>query len=88
MRDDGENIVLEFDMNGFMRDDIKVDVKDDSISIEAENKVDKKMEEEGYEGYEKSEKNFSYSSSLPEVIKDEAKINFEDGKLTIIIPKK
>lgn len=83
-----DNVVLEFDLDGFTEDDLKVDVSDDSISISAENKVEKKSEREGYHGYEKNQKTFSYFSSLPPVNSDKAEVNFSNGKLRVVIPKK
>lgn len=88
MRDDGKNFIFEFDLSGFERDDLNVNVSDDSISISAEKKIEKKSEGDGHEGVEMSERSFSYSSDLPPVDGKNADVQFSDGKLKVVVPKK
>lgn len=88
MLEEEDSVILEFDLDGFTEDDLKIDISEDSISISAENKIEKKLDNDSVHGFEKSEKTFSYSSNLPKVEKDNAEINFSNGKLRIIIPKK
>lgn len=81
-------VYLEFDLPNFSRDDIDVDIKKNSISVKAKKSFSKKDEKDGAETYEESSEDFYYSSSLPDVKDEKAKIDFVSGKLKITIPKK
>jgi HSP20 family molecular chaperone IbpA len=81
-------IELEFNLSDFTRDEIDVKIEDNSISVFAETESEKNLDKDDMKGFSKSSHNFSYSSSLPPVKEDEAKIDFVDGKLKITIPKK
>ena len=83
-----KEIFFEFDLPGFSRDEIEVDIKHDSISIHAETKKEKRREEKDFKSYEKSSQDFSYESSLPEIDKEKSKIDFSNGKLKITLYKK
>lgn len=81
-------VFLEFELPNFSRDDINVDIKENSISVKASKSKSEKDMKDGVEMYEESSENFSYSSSLPKVDNKKAKIDFTGGKLKITIPKK
>lgn len=87
MNINNDSVILKFDLHGFEMEDIKIDIEDDEIRIEAKRDTEKKVSEENFESYEKSSRNFSYSSSLPPIKEDDAVIEFKHGILKITIPK-
>lgn len=89
MENNENEIVLEFDLPGFKREDIDVKITDNSIKIKAERKVDTKVEIEGFMQEATHAQSFNYSSNLPNVKPEGSKIDFNEdsGKLRIKIPK-
>jgi HSP20 family protein len=83
-----DEIRFNFELPDFSREEIDVKIEDDLISIFAESKKEKNVDEKNLKSFEKSERTFSYSASLPKIKKDEAKIDFESGVLRVVIPKK
>jgi len=83
-----KNIILKFNLPEFKREDLKINIKEDSNFIIGKKEVKEKITRENFESEEETKRNFSYYSSLPKVKEKEAKINFEKGILKIEIPKK
>jgi HSP20 family protein len=79
-------LCVRADLPGLTKDDIKVDVTDDAVTVEGERK---RHEEEKKKGYYRSERSygfFSRSVALPEGAKaDTAKATFKDGVLEVTI---
>jgi HSP20 family protein len=89
LEDKDKDFVLKAEMPGFKKDDIEIEVKDDSVSITgtAGWKYDKKGQL--YICKERACKTFFRSISLPEEIKvDEVKADLSDGILEVTLPKK
>lgn len=82
------DVIVKADVPGVKKEDISVTVTEDTISIRGEVKSDY---EEKKENYFHSERFFgTYSRTLPLptlVAADKATAKFEDGVLTITIPK-
>lgn len=90
--EDDENITVVTDLPGVNKDDIKIDITEDTLTIDA--KFEEETEEEGEEEgvkYHKKERSYGEANRtivLPANIKmDEAKAKFENGVLTVILPK-
>jgi len=85
MRDLGDKYRVEAEMPGLDKDDIEIEVRGDSIVIEAEK--EENIEEEG-EDYLRSERGYrSFYRKLP--LPDEVKVeDLENGILSIDLPKK
>ena len=84
-----KNYLLKAEMPGFKKENIEIDVQDNSISIIGEVgwKYDKKEHE--YLCKERACKTFYRVVDLPEEIKvDEVTANLSDGVLEIMLPKK
>ena len=87
--EDEKEYSLEIVVPGFKKDDIKIKVDDDVLTISAE----KKMESEEKKKREYTRREYSYSSftrsfQLPENVRDDSiKAHFEDGVLEIRLPK-
>jgi len=82
-----DSVILKFNLQGFDRDDIKINFDDDEINIVAKKDIEKKVSEENFTSYEKSNHNFSYSSQLPRAKEENAVIQFNNGILKITIPR-
>jgi len=80
------DLVIEAEVPGIAREDLKLNIEDDILTLEGEKKKENKDEEYLYK--ESKEGRFSQSFSLPEnADKDKIKAKFENGVLRIIIPK-
>jgi HSP20 family protein len=80
-------LVVRADLPGLSREDIKVDVTDDRITIQGERKSEHEDKREGLYRTERSYGSFARVIPLPEgTITDQAKATFKDGVLEITMP--
>lgn len=90
LKDEGDHYLLEADMPGFAKEDIKLSFKDNVLSISA-SKNEEKTEENKETNYMMKER---YASSimrqliLRSVREEEIEANMENGVLKITLPKK
>ena len=79
---------VEIDLPGMKKDEINIQVEDNSLVISGERKIKKDMKEENYYKIESSFGTFSRTFSLPENV-DVENIHAEskNGVLEIVIPK-
>jgi len=83
---DGQ-VVIRADLPGLSKEDIKVEVSDDAITIEGERKQEKKEEREGYCYSECSYGSFYRAIPLPEgVDASKAAAEFCNGVLEVTVP--
>ena len=83
---DGQ-LVVRADLPGLSKDDIKVEIKEDMLSIQGERKQEKKEEREGYFYNECSYGSFYRAVPLPEgVDASKATAEFHNGVLEIAMP--
>lgn len=79
--------VVRADLPGLSKDDVKVDVTDDRITIQGERKREHEEEREGVYRSERTYGSFSRVIPVPEgTITDQAKATFKDGVLEIVMP--
>jgi HSP20 family protein len=89
LEDRDKDYVLKAEMPGFKKEDIEIEVKDDSVEITGAVgwKYDKK--EQAYICKERACESFYRMVDLPEEIKvDDVKATLSDGVLEITLPKK
>jgi HSP20 family protein len=80
-------LVVRADLPGLKKDDVKVDVTDDTITIQGERQQEEETEHEGVYRSERRYGSFYRAIPLPEgAITDQAKANFTNGVLEITIP--
>jgi HSP20 family protein len=80
-------LVVRADLPGLTKDDVKVDVTENGITIQGERKREHEEEREGVYRSECSYGSFRRVISLPEgAITDQAKATFKDGVLEITMP--
>jgi HSP20 family protein len=79
--------IVRADLPGLSRDDVKVDVSDEGITIQGERKREHEEEREGVYRSERSYGSFYRVIPVPEgAIVDQAKATFKDGVLEIAMP--
>ena len=88
--EDEKNYMIEVAAPGFNKEDFKVNIEDDILTISAE--VKREMEETGqnrqYNRREYSYSSFTRSFSLPEDVKEDSiTANYVNGILTLTMPK-
>jgi len=75
------------DLPGINKDDVKVEVTDDSLIIQGERKHEEEEKREGYYHSERTYGNFYRSIPLPEGAKiEDAQADFKNGCLEVTIP--
>lgn len=87
--DCGDNFKLEADLPGFKKEDIKIDLLDDRLTISAQRKSE--TEEKDKNGYVRRERNCgSFSRTFDASGIDAANISasYADGVLCMTLPKK
>lgn len=89
VKENGDSFIVEVAASGMDKNDFKIDVEDDVLTISAEKKQEKKDETEKYTRREFSYNSFSRSFTLPENVNgDQIKASYENGMLVIKLPKK
>ncbi|NCE64361.1 Hsp20/alpha crystallin family protein [Pseudoflavonifractor sp. 524-17] len=89
IRDGGTQFVLEAELPGFRKEDIKLDLKDGILTISAEH-TEKKEEKDGKGQYIRRERRYgSFSRSFDVTGIDESGITaaYRDGILELCLPK-
>ena len=82
------NYELKAQLPGIKKEDIDVEVYEDSVMIKGETKEEKKEEKENLYRSEFRYGKFIRNIPLPsEVLSNEAKAEFKDGVLTVTMPK-
>jgi len=80
-------LVVRADLPGLSKDDVKVDVTDEAITIQGERRREHEDERGGVYRSERSYGSFQRVIALPEgAITDQAKASFRDGVLEITMP--
>lgn len=80
-------LVVRADLPGLTKDDVKVDVTDESIVIQGERRREQEFERNGIYRSERSYGSFRRIIPLPQgAITDQAKATFKDGVLQVTMP--
>lgn len=81
-------VVVMTAVPGVKPDDIDITISGNTLTISGETKQEEEVKEQNYVRRERRYGSFSRSVVLPESLKaDEAEASFEDGVLTLTIPK-
>jgi len=87
--EDQDSYHVELAAPGLKKEDFKLNVEDDVLSISVEKKEEKNKTEKGYTRREFNYTNFSRSFTLPDSVNtDGIKASYKDGVLEIDLPKK
>ena len=81
------DLVVTAELPGLKKEDVKVELTDDSLVIQGERKHEHKEDHEGFHSFERSYGQFYRSIPLPEGAKtDMAKAELTDGVLKVSVP--
>lgn len=86
--EDGDDIVVKTELPGMKKEDIEVNLTEDSITVSGEKKREEKVERKDYYRLERSHGSFHRSCRLPAEVKTAgARAEFKDGVLEVRAPK-
>lgn len=88
--DTGDAFKLEAELPGFKKEDIKIDIENDCLTISAERKINND-EEDKKQNFVKRERfygSFSRSFDVTGIDTDAIDASYTDGILTLTLPKK
>jgi HSP20 family protein len=86
--EDDENIIVKIDIPGVKKDDIKIDITEDSLGVMAKFKRELEVEDVNYIKRERKHGEANRIMVLPaKIVMDETTAKFENGVLTVTLPK-
>jgi len=89
VHDTGKEVVIDAELPGIDKKDIKVEVKDQTLTLAGERKYEEKTEKDNYSRIERRYGKFSRTFGLPETIDaGKVKAKYNNGILTLTLPKK
>ena len=86
--DTGEAYKLEAELPGFKKDDIKIDIENDCLTISAERKENKDENKHNFVKRERFYGSYSRSFDVSGIDVDKISAAYTDGILTLELPKK
>ncbi len=86
--DTGDAYQLQAELPGFNKDDIKIDVENDVLTISAERKLEKSDNKHSFVKRERFYGSFSRSFDVSGINVDGIEAAYTDGVLTLTMPKK
>ena len=88
MHQTADDLVVKTSLPGFKPEEVDISINDGTINIKGEHEEEQEVEEENYFCKERRYGTFSRSLPLPVKVKsDKAEAVFEDGVLTLTLPK-
>jgi HSP20 family protein len=86
--DEGDKYAIKLDVPGVKKDEVKLNVSDNSLEISAQHKEEEEEKKKNYVRKERSEISYYRTIPLPEkVVSDKTQAKLTDGVLNITIPK-
>ena len=86
--EDNENLYVHAEIPGVDKNDIKINIVGDVLTISGEKKSEQKDEKKNYYRIERSYGSFSRSFTLPaEIVVDKISADYKNGVLEITMPK-
>jgi HSP20 family protein len=80
--------VVKVELPGVNKDDVKIVMQDNILTVRGEKKQEAEKKESGYHRVERSYGSFQRSFTLPTSVRnDKIEANFRDGILSITLPK-
>ncbi len=86
-RSTGGDIVLQAELPGMAKDDIDLQIENNTLTLRGERTLSSEVKEEQYHRVERAHGAFSRSFSLPETVDSSTvRAEFKDGVLTVSMP--
>jgi HSP20 family protein len=83
-----DDVIINTEIPGMSKDDVKVSVQDNILTLSGEKKQEKEEKDANYHRVERSYGSFSRSFTLPTTVQpDKVKAAYRDGILRITLPK-
>jgi len=83
-----ETIVMKADLPGLTREDVEIEIRDDTLTIRGERRFAKDVQQENYLRIERAYGAFQRSFTLPTNVRQEQiRASFRDGVLELLLPK-
>ena len=86
--DTGDAFKLEAELPGFSKDDIKIDIENDCLTISAERKFDDEDKKKNFVKRERFYGSYSRSFDVTGIDTNAIEASYNDGVLTLTMPKK
>ncbi len=88
--DNGDSYTVETDLPGFKKEDIKIDIAGDTMTVSAERHSDfeKKENRDKYVRVERTYGSYSRTFDITGIEAGQIKAKYDNGVLTITLPKK
>lgn len=88
IRETADDLILEAELPGVKKEDVSLSLENSVLTLSGERKFEKDVEKESYHRIERAYGSFSRAFTLPRNVRaEEATANFNDGVLTITLPK-
>lgn len=87
IRETEKEYIIDAEIPGIKKEDIKLDLKDDTLTIAVEHNEEVKEDSENYIRRERKYGSFSRSFYVENVKQDEVSAKYDNGILTIKLPK-
>ena len=85
--DKGDKLVLQAELPGFSKDEIKLDLHDGMLKISAEHSENNEEKNDNYVRRERRYGAFSRSFNVSNIQEDKIKASYQNGVLTLELPK-
>jgi HSP20 family protein len=88
IRETDESVTLQLDLPGLKKEDVNVTLENNVLSVSGERRFEAKEKNDNYHRLERAYGTFSRSFTLSQSVRsDKVDANFQDGVLTITLPK-
>jgi HSP20 family protein len=89
LEDRGKDYRLTVDLPGFKKEDVEIEVTDDSLTVHAKKTQSEEEKKKNYVRRERASQSFYRRIQLPEPVRsDDAKASLNNGTLEVTLPKK
>jgi len=88
IREDGKNYILEAELPGVDKEDINLEIGENTLTISVNRNEEINEEHKNYIRKERHSSSMVRSFAVDNIIPDQAMAKFENGLLTVTLPKK
>lgn len=88
VKENDKEYIVEADLPGVNKENINIELENDRLTISVEKNEEVNVEKENYIRRERRSGSFCRSFYIENVVEDQISAKFENGVLTIVLPKK